>query len=205
MSLWAHSAGQARCSPGGQLLRRAFFGIHPNRLRMDEHGTARRSGVQSVGVGAALLRALADANGPEPLGVLARAAEMSPAKAHRYLLSFVQAGLVVQSERTGNYDLGPLATRLGLAAIERFDVVRVATERLTDLRDAVDATTYFALWTDLGPTVVRFALSAHPITLAVRIGAATFSPPPQSWSWSSPIQTTRHGGSLVSLARSWSR
>jgi DNA-binding IclR family transcriptional regulator len=139
---------------------------------MDEAGTARRSGVQSIGVGAALLRALADAPGPEPLGVLARAAKMSPAKAHRYLVSFVQAGLVVQLERTGEYDLGPLATRLGLAAIQRFDVVRVAGERLDELRDAVDATTLLAIWTDVGPTVARIALSAHPVTLAVRIGTA---------------------------------
>jgi DNA-binding IclR family transcriptional regulator len=138
---------------------------------MDEpETTTRRSGVQSVGVGAALLRALADAGGPEPLGVLARAANMTPAKAHRYLVSFVQAGLVVQSERSGNYDLGPLATRLGLAAIDRFDVVRVAGERLGELRDAVDATTLIALWTDLGATVARIALSSHPVTLAVRIG-----------------------------------
>jgi len=139
---------------------------------MDERSTARRSGVQSVGVGAALLRALADAGGPEPLGVLARAAKMSPAKAHRYLVSFVEAGLVVQLERTGEYDLGPLATRLGLAAIERFDVVRTAGERLAELRDAVDATTLLALWTDVGPTVARIALSTHPVTLAVRIGTA---------------------------------
>lgn len=97
---------------------------------------------------------------------------MSPAKAHRYLVSLVQAGLVVQLERTGEYDLGPLATRLGLAAIQRFDVVRVAGERLAELRDAVDATTLLALWTDVGPAVARIVLSEHPVTLAVRIGTA---------------------------------
>jgi DNA-binding IclR family transcriptional regulator len=97
---------------------------------------------------------------------------MSPAKAHRYLVSFVQAGLVVQLESSGEYDLGPLAIRLGLAAIQRFDVVRVAGERLGELRDAVDATTLLSLWTDVGPTVARIALSAHPVTLAVRIGTA---------------------------------
>lgn len=137
---------------------------------MGERSSVRRSGVQSVGVGAALLRALADADGPEPLGLLARAAQLSPAKAHRYLVSLVQSGLVVQSERTGAYDLGPLATRLGLAAIERFDVVRIAGERLAELREAVDATTLLALWTDAGPTVARIALSRHPVTLAVRMG-----------------------------------
>jgi DNA-binding IclR family transcriptional regulator len=126
--------------------------------------------VQSVEVGASLLRALADADGPRSLGALARAAGMSSAKAHRYLVSYVQAGLAVQSERSGGYDLGPLAVRVGLAALERFDVVRVAGERLGELRDAVDATTSLSVWTDAGPTVARIELSRHPVTLAVRIG-----------------------------------
>ncbi len=130
----------------------------------------RRHGVQSIEVGAALLRALADADGPQSLSVLARAAGMSAAKAHRYLVSYVQAGFVVQSERSGTYDLGPLAVRVGLAALERYDVVRVASERLTELRDDVDETAMISLWTDAGPTVARIDLSRQPVTLAVRVG-----------------------------------
>jgi DNA-binding IclR family transcriptional regulator len=130
----------------------------------------RRAGVQSVEVGAALLRALADADGPVPLGALARAAGMSSAKAHRYLVSFVQAGLVVQSERSGTYDLGPLAVHLGLAAIARSDVVRAAGERLGALRDELDGTVSVAVWTDAGPAVARIELSRRPVTLAVRVG-----------------------------------
>jgi DNA-binding IclR family transcriptional regulator len=130
----------------------------------------RRAGVQSVEVGAALLRALADADGPVPLGALARAAGMPSAKAHRYLVSFVQAGLVVQSERSGTYDLGPLAVHLGLAAIARSDVVRAAGERLSGLRDELDGTVSIAVWTDAGPAVARIELSRQPVTLAVRVG-----------------------------------
>jgi DNA-binding IclR family transcriptional regulator len=126
--------------------------------------------VQSVEVGAALLRALADADGPVPLGALARAAGMPSAKAHRYLVSFVQAGLVVQSERSGTYDLGPLAVHLGLAAIARSDVVRAAGERLGSLRDELDRTVSVAVWTDAGPAVARIELSRRPVTLAVRVG-----------------------------------
>jgi DNA-binding IclR family transcriptional regulator len=132
----------------------------------------RRSGVQSAEVGASLLRALADADGPQSLGALARAAGMSSAKAHRYLVSYVQAGLAVQSERNGTYDLGPLAVRLGLAALERFDVVRVAAERLAALRDEVEQTVVLAVWTDAGATVARIELSREPVTLAVRVGTA---------------------------------
>ncbi|HYZ15528.1 MAG TPA: IclR family transcriptional regulator [Candidatus Acidoferrum sp.] len=136
------------------------------------HNQRRRSGVQSVEVGAALLRALADADGPRSLGALARAAGMSSAKAHRYLVSYVQAGLVVQSERNGTYDLGPLAVRLGLAAMERFDIVRVAGDRLAFLRDELEETVLLAVWTDAGPTVARIELSRSPVTLAVRVGTA---------------------------------
>jgi DNA-binding IclR family transcriptional regulator len=128
--------------------------------------------VQSVEVGASLLRALADADGPQSLGVLARAAGMSSAKAHRYLVSYLQAGLAVQSERSGAYDLGPLAVRVGLAALERFDVLRLAGERLGTLRDEVGHTVMLSIWTDAGPTVARIELSSHPITLAVRVGTA---------------------------------
>jgi DNA-binding IclR family transcriptional regulator len=136
------------------------------------HNPRRRSGVQSVEVGASLLRALADADGPQSLGALARAAGMSSAKAHRYLVSYVQAGLAVQSERNGTYDLGPLAVRLGLAALERFDVVRVAGERLPALRDEVEQTVVLAVWTDAGATVARIELNRQPVTLAVRVGTA---------------------------------
>ena len=130
----------------------------------------RRSGVQSVEVGAALLRALADADGARSPGALARAAGMSTTKAHRYLVGYVAAGLVVQSERSGAYDLGPLAVRLGLAALERFDVVRVAGERLEALRDEVGQTVMISVWTDAGPTVARIELARHPVTMAVRVG-----------------------------------
>jgi len=132
----------------------------------------RRAGVQSIEVGSGLLRALTNADGPLSLTALARAADMSTAKAHRYLVSYVQAGLVSQHERSGSYDLGPLAVRMGLAAIERFDVVRMAGERLGALRDEVDRTVLLAVWTDAGPTVARIELSRHPVTLAVRVGTA---------------------------------
>lgn len=134
--------------------------------------TIRRGGVQSVEVGSALLRALADADRAQTLSALARSAGMSTAKAHRYLVSYIASGLVVQSQANGTYDLGPLAVRVGLAALQRFEVVRVAGERLAELRDAVDATTLMAVWTDDGPTVARIELSRHPVTLAVRVGTA---------------------------------
>jgi len=94
------------------------------------------------------------------------AADMSTAKAHRYLVGSWRR------DCSGSYDLGPLAVRVGLAALERFDVVRVAGERLQALRDLVDQTVMLSVWTDAGPTVARIDLSRHPVTLAVRVGTS---------------------------------
>lgn len=55
-----------------------------------------RAGIQSVEVGFSLLQALGQAPGPLMLRDLARAAGMSAAKAHRYLVSFQRLQLVVQ-------------------------------------------------------------------------------------------------------------
>ncbi len=130
----------------------------------------RRGRVQSVEVGVGLLRALIDAGEPQALGALARTAGMAPPKAHRYLASYVESGLVVQSERSGAYDLGPLAVRMGLTAIDRYHALANAVERLDEFRDKIQQTAMLTVWADGGPIVARISLSRQPVTLAVRPG-----------------------------------
>jgi DNA-binding IclR family transcriptional regulator len=55
---------------------------------------------------------------------LAAAAQMSAAKAHRYLVSFQRLGLVVQDSANTRYELGPATLRLGLATLSRMDAVK---------------------------------------------------------------------------------
>ena len=47
-----------------------------------------------------------------PLGALAKAAGMSGANAHAYLVSYGTLGLVRQDPASGHYELGPLALQL---------------------------------------------------------------------------------------------
>ena len=84
-----------------------------------------RAGIQSVEVGFALLKALSSSRQAMMLRDLASSANMSPAKAHRYLVSFQRLGLVVQDITTNRYDLGPSALRMGLASLSRLDAVRL--------------------------------------------------------------------------------
>ena len=74
-------------------------------------------GIQSVEVGGRLLLALAHEGRPLPLKELAQAADMAPAKAHPYLVSFGKLGLISQDEVSGRYGLGPLAMQLGLILV----------------------------------------------------------------------------------------
>ena len=129
-----------------------------------------RAGIQSVEVGFGLLQALGEAAGPLMLRDLARAANMSAAKAHRYLVSFQRLQLVVQDTASTRYDLGPAALKLGLASLSRLDAVRLARERITPLREQVGHTLALAVWGNHGPTIIHWDESPHAVTVNLRLG-----------------------------------
>lgn len=129
-----------------------------------------RAGIQSVEVGFALLDALARARGPLMLRDLAAAADMSAAKAHRYLVSFQRLGLVSQDGASTRYDLGPAALKLGLAAITRLDAVKLARERMPGLMERIGHTLALAVWGNHGPTIVHWEESPQSVTVNLRLG-----------------------------------
>ncbi len=149
-----------------------------------------RPGIQSVEVAASILEALAEAPASVPLKSLAMAARMPPAKVHRYLVSLTRSGLVEQDPVTGHYGIGRLSLTLGLKALGRVDVVRLASAAMPELRDRIDETVVLTVWGSEGPTIVRFEESRHPVTLNVRVGSVL------------PIPTTALGRAYAAFARS---
>ena len=128
-------------------------------------------GIQSIEVGGRLLLALAEHGRPLALKDLALAADMSPPKAHPYLVSFCKLGLIAQDTATGRYGLGPLAMQLGLISLQQFDPVRLATARLPELAQAIGQTVAIAVWGTHGPTIVRTEEAPQPVHVAMRHGA----------------------------------
>jgi DNA-binding IclR family transcriptional regulator len=128
-------------------------------------------GIQSLETGGALLHALVARGGPTMLKDLAAEAGMPPAKAHRYLVSFIRLGLVEQDPVTGWYDLGSFALGLGLAALARIDAVRLAGPMMTDLAARLDTTVAAAVWGNRGPTIVRWEESTQAVIVYLRAGA----------------------------------
>jgi DNA-binding IclR family transcriptional regulator len=122
----------------------------------------RRAGtIQSVSMAARFLTILANAEEPLTLGVLARRAGTVGSTAHRYLQSLVKEGLASQDAATGLYDLGPAALSIGIAALKRVEPVEVAARHMKQLASCIAASGGVAIWTERGPTLVRWYRSAY--------------------------------------------
>ena len=96
---------------------------------MEKSKKRKRRGIQSVDTGIRLLEAMEKAEGPLALKELSARADMDPSSAHRYLASFARCGLVRQ-QPDSRYDFGPLALRVGLAAVRRLDPVQLIEQAL---------------------------------------------------------------------------
>ncbi|MEM1046091.1 MAG: IclR family transcriptional regulator [Pseudomonadota bacterium] len=127
-------------------------------------------GIQSLDAALKLLKCLAKSGQAMTLTELARAAAMPPTKAHRYLSSFVAAGLVEQRERSGRYDLGPEALTLGLSALARTDSVNRTADALPGLVGETGMTALLSVWGDQGPTVVRWERAASVFVTSLGLG-----------------------------------
>lgn len=149
-----------------------------------------RQGIQSIEVGARLLRTLAANGRPMMLRDLAKNSSMPAAKAHRYLVSFMRMGLVEQDANTGRYDLGGFALELGLASLARLDPVRLAAPILEDLCEKIGETVALAMWGNHGATCVRWVEAGGPITVTLRTGVVL------------PLTTSATGRAFAAFYRS---
>jgi DNA-binding IclR family transcriptional regulator len=129
-----------------------------------------RSGIQSIEVGFKLLDVLTREPRAMMLRDLAQRAGMSPAKAHRYLVSFLRLGVVSQDPLSGRYELGGFALQLGLARLARVDGVKLARIALSELRDRLDLTVGIAVWGNQGPTMVHWMESSYPAKASLKLG-----------------------------------
>ena len=130
-------------------------------------------GIQSVEVGGQLLKALARSGRRMALKDLARDADMTPAKAHPYLVSFGKLGLIEQDPVSGHYGLGQLAVQLGLISLQQVDPVRLAIAELPGLALALGCTVSAAVWgsgAGGGPIIVRVEEGPRAVNVTMRHG-----------------------------------
>ena len=102
--------------------------------------------------------------------MIAAGVGMSTANTHYYLVSFQAVGIVRQDE-TGCYALGPYALKLGMAAIEQFDVFTTARPIMADLANTIGQTIFLGVWGNRGPTIIYRVEAGGPRPiLELRVG-----------------------------------
>jgi DNA-binding IclR family transcriptional regulator len=130
-----------------------------------------RRGIQSIEIGLRVVDALRAVSVPLSLKALAAAADLPISNCHRYCVSFVRSGYMVQDARNGRYDLGPRLIEAGLAALGRTDAVAVASDALEALVDETGHTGQLAVWGDRGPTVIRWITGRLAVRTSITAGA----------------------------------
>lgn len=138
---------------------------------MDEQVAPRSRGIQSVEIGLGVLSALAACRGPAALSTIAHSASLSASQTHRYLASLIAADMVRQIPRTGFYDLGAGAIRIGLAGLARLDVFAGADTIMTEYVRETGRTCLVAVWGDAGATVVRWFPGDPPVVTSLAVGS----------------------------------
>jgi len=141
--------------------------VHPGTP--DDNGVDRK-GINSVEVGLRVVDTLAAAEGALALKDISDGSGLSRSQTHRYLTSLVRSGMVTQDQATGLYDLGPMALRVGLAALGRIDPIRVAEEALDRLVERIEETSMLAVWGERGPIAVRWRRGKSLIFSTVGLG-----------------------------------
>jgi DNA-binding IclR family transcriptional regulator len=141
-----------------------------NGKKRDGAASANGRGIQSVEVGHRLLVALVDAGRPAILRDLAIEAGLAPAQAHAYLASYRRIGLVEQDPATGEYSLGPLAMRLGLAWMRSYDVLSRTSDAATRLSNTLGLMVCVVVWGPQAPTVIQVQEATRPLYLNIREG-----------------------------------
>jgi DNA-binding IclR family transcriptional regulator len=129
------------------------------------------AGIQSIEVGVPLLIAFMGAPEAMSLTALAKSAGMSSSKAHKYLASYMRAGLVTQDAPNGSYRLGPLAMELGLTALRHLNAVDIAEGPMLALRNKLELMVLLTVWANRGPTVVRRVETRQMRYVTMRLGS----------------------------------
>lgn len=157
----------------GSLMTKNRMTMKPSKVASEEvEATDRKArGIQSIVIGFGILEKIAEAAGPLALKDLVVATGLAASNLRFYLVSFLELGLVSQDPGSGRYSLGPAALKLGVAALEKVDVVRTSRSEMETLADVTGFTTFLAVWGNHGPTIVDRVDGRNRTVLEIRVGS----------------------------------
>ena len=128
--------------------------------------------IQSLEVALEVLKAMADHGKPLTLSELSEITGEAASKLHRYLSTLSQMGFVIQREKHGYYGLGRSCIQLGLSAMQQVDLFANVDSGLAQLAEQTGCHTYLAIWTVVGPIIIRWVYSKDTVAANTLPGKA---------------------------------
>ncbi|HZP77809.1 MAG TPA: IclR family transcriptional regulator [Pseudolabrys sp.] len=126
--------------------------------------------IQSVVMAGQIIEALAVAGQPMRLTALANKLGEPKARMHRHLSTLKYLGFVDQDSQTEFYRLGPKLVHIGQAAMDQFDLRRLAEPFMMKLRDLTGQTVVLSLPANGDSIVSAMCESPNLVTISVRLG-----------------------------------
>lgn len=130
----------------------------------------KRQGIGSLEIGLHILNYISTASRPPTLKELSGALDLSPSRAHKYLVSLLREGYINQVNQT-QYTLGNSSLTLGISALRRINPIQLSYEAVDRLSEQTDKTVSVTVWNGNGPLVIKWLDSSQPISVNVRLGA----------------------------------
>ncbi|CAM5525615.1 IclR family transcriptional regulator [Eoetvoesiella caeni] len=127
--------------------------------------------IKSVGKVFEILNALASIEMPCRLSVLSRHINMPANVLRSYLVNLRDLGMVTQNSSTGLYDLGPELVPLGMAALRRFDLMKLARPVVEELSGQLNEPVTLLIWGDRGPIAIHSVERYRNFPYEVKIGS----------------------------------
>ena len=130
----------------------------------------KRQGIGSLEIGLHILEYISTATKPPTLKELSGALDLSPSRAHKYLVSLLRQGYINHVNQT-QYTLGNSSLTLGISALRRINPIQLSYDAVNQLNEETDKTVSVATWNGNGPLVIKWLDSSQPIAVNVRLGA----------------------------------
>ena len=132
--------------------------------------------IKSVAVAAQILEALAGSGGPVRLADLSRQLGLPRARIHRHLKTLRELGYVSQERNGERYWLGTRLFHLGQAAMEQFEITRIADRPMHELREKLGQTVVLSTPVNGEALVVAAVESENIVKISVRTGVRLSAP-----------------------------
>ncbi|WP_286886519.1 IclR family transcriptional regulator [Aneurinibacillus sp. UBA3580] len=127
-------------------------------------------GIQSLELGINILKKIGEAEKPLTITEIAKLADISKSKLHRYLTSFWRTGFLERDESL-RYSIGDAFIRIGLKAYQRIDIKEQARPSLLRLKETLNETVALSVWGDNGPYFIHLEESNRQIKIGIQVGS----------------------------------